>query len=130
MNIAVEIESGHYTLPPKTVKICRRLKKARDDSVGEPTYKSWIKQLEILLGREAVEKLFPSGDDENLDRMELIYIGVMNAFDTTVNARREDRNARVAREIADMELKLRPLRELIEAVSGECELIERPVKTG
>ena len=69
-----------------------------------------MKEIEILLGADAVETLFPDGKDENLDRMERIHDGVLSAFDYNANKLREDR--------------MRKQQEPIEAVRGMYRQIE------
>ncbi|MDO4547542.1 MAG: hypothetical protein Q4D04_05565 [Clostridia bacterium] len=124
--VAVEIEGNLYEVEPKTVATAERLKQAEHSAEGEKArYQLWLDQLGILLGKAAVKRLFPAGKNENLDRMELIYLGVMDAFDAGARQAREARNQQAVKAIEDMEKQLRPLRELLESVSAQYEMIGR-----
>lgn len=79
--VSVEIEGEEYEVAEKTVAVADALIAAAEKNAGKPEYKIWLSDLEVLLGKDAVRKLFPGGKSENMDRMERIYAGVLYAFD-------------------------------------------------
>lgn len=78
---SVEIEGKVYEVARKTVEIAEKLAEAGRRMDGQPEYKLWMAELEILIGKDAVKELFPNGKKENIDRMYMIYCGVLEAFD-------------------------------------------------
>lgn len=109
--VNVEIDGKTYELAEKTVGIAEKLHDAAMNCYGMPEYRLWLKEMEILLGVDAVEALFPDGKDENLDRMERIHDGVLAAFDYNSDRLREDH--------------WRKQQEPIEAVRGMYRQIEK-----
>lgn len=77
----VEIDGKEYKVAPKTVEIAEKLSEAAKKCAGQPEYKLWLAEMEIVLGREAVRAIFKDGRKENLDRMYRIYTGVWEAFE-------------------------------------------------
>lgn len=125
--VAVEIEGNRYEVAPKTVAVAERLRKAAESAEGaKAQYQLWLDQLGILLGKTALKRLFPAGKNENLDRMELIYLGVIDAFDAGGREAREARDARVAQAVEAMQKQLEPLRALLDTVNGKYGMIGRP----
>jgi len=78
--IVVEIEGEEYELAPKTIETSDALVALEDKLKGKPIYRLWQEELRILLGEDAVKKLFKDGRKENIDRMKAIYLGVAEAF--------------------------------------------------
>ena len=79
--IIAEIDGVDYPIAEKTIKVADALRNAQRDNEGKPEYKLWLANLEILLGKEAVERLFPNGHNENIDRIHRIHSGVFLALD-------------------------------------------------
>jgi hypothetical protein len=79
-NIIVEIEGKEYPLAERTIDIQERLQDAEKRHHGKPLYQLWLAEMRILLGDAAVNELFRSGKNENLDRLQMIYNGVAKAF--------------------------------------------------
>ena len=79
--VSVEIEGEEYEVAEKTVAVADALIDAAARCDGKPQYKLWLAELEVLLGADAVRRLFPDGKRENIDRMQRIHAGVLEAFD-------------------------------------------------
>ncbi|MEG2136885.1 MAG: hypothetical protein RR150_12420 [Clostridia bacterium] len=130
MNVVVEIDDVDYPVAQKTVATAERLKRAEEAATGKKAqYELWLEQLEILLGRAAVKKLFPGGKAENLDRMERIYLGVSDAFDDIGRKARTERSDRAIAQIEELTRELKPLSDLLAAISAKHKMIERPEQT-
>lgn len=84
-DISVEIDGKVYPLAPKTVAIANELHELYRRNEGQPEYKTWLAEMEIILGKKAAGELFHSGSKENIDRMHRIRSGVMRAFETNVH---------------------------------------------
>ena len=111
--IIVEIEDKEYPVAARTVTVCEKLLAAEKANVGQPAYKLWREELEILLGREACRELFRDGKAENVDRLQLIYAGVAGAFNHTAN---EIETRSQEQKLEAMSEALRPLNELLRHV--------------
>lgn len=79
--VSVEIDGAVYELAPKTAAVADELVALQAKHMGQPEYKLWRAQLEVLLGKAAMHELFSGGKAENIDRMERIHAGVFAAFD-------------------------------------------------
>ena len=107
--ITVEIEDREYTVAAKTVEIADRLAEAAKKCAGQPEYKLWLAELEVLLGKAAVKELFASGRQENIDRIQRIHAGVLRAFDYNASALQEEETQRQQELIAPLTELLRQL---------------------
>ena len=109
--ITVEIEEKEYPVAAKTVEIADRLAEAAKKCAGQPEYKLWLAELEVLLGKAAVKELFASGRQENIDRIQRIRAGVLRAFEYNASALQEEETQRQQELIA-------PLTELLRQISA------------
>lgn len=80
-DMSVEIEGNTYKVAEKTIDTAEKLRDATRRMDGQPEYKLWLAEMEVLMGKTAVKELFPNGRKENLDRMYRIYCGVIEAFE-------------------------------------------------
>ena len=80
-HIVVEINDKEYPVAEKTIEVAEKLIDAAKRMDGQPEYKLWMAELEILLGKPAVRELFPNGKKENIDRLYRIHAGVLEAFE-------------------------------------------------
>ena len=53
--ITVEIEEKEYTVAAKTVEIADRLAEAAKKCAGQPEYKLWLAELEVLLAKSETD---------------------------------------------------------------------------
>jgi hypothetical protein len=110
-SITVEIEGNEYAVAEKTVETADKLIDAQKRCVGQPQYKMWLAELEVLLGKPAISALFSRGKKENIDRMQRIHAGVVNAFEYNASA--------VAEEHAKQQLEqVAPVNELIQQMNA------------
>ena len=114
--VIVEIEGKEYTVAPKTAELLEKLRRADTAAAkaGKMPHESKIDQLELLLGRQAVRELFSAGKNENVDRVDAIYYGVLDAFDASSRALREARTDAMAEEFREIAAALKPLAKMIE----------------
>lgn len=113
MDVMVEIDGEEFAVAPKTVGIADQLHEAAKKHMGKPQYRLWLAELEILLGRDAVKRLFHSGANENIDRMQRIHAGVVAAFDANSTALEAEQAERKADDMAALARNLAPLNELL-----------------
>lgn len=131
--VIVEIDGKEYDVAPKTVELLEKLRHAEDTAVkaGKMRHEMEIEQLEILLGRQAVRELFSAGKRENVDRVDAIYYGVLDAFDASSRERREARTDAMADEFRAMAEALKPMAEMMALIRnnpGKFPGIKRPAK--
>lgn len=113
--IYVEIDGERYEVAEKTVAVVDALREAVEKCEGKPEYKLWLMELEILLGADAVRRLFADGKKENIDRLERIHEGVIMAFDHNAQEIREKRLQRQREALEPMQDYLRQLERSLRA---------------
>ena len=116
--VNVEIDGKTYELAEKTVSIAEKLRDAAMSCYGMPEYRLWLKDMEILLGADAVEELFRDGNDENLDRMERIHDGVLSAFDYNSAKMREEHLRRQQEPLEPVRGLYRQIEKTFQAADG------------
>lgn len=131
--VIVEIDGKEYDVAPKTVELLEKLRGVEDAAVkaGKMRHEMEIEQLELLLGRQAVRELFKAGKNENVDRVDAIYYGVLEAFDASSRERREARTDAMADEFRAIAETLKPLAEMMALMRnnpGKFPGIKRPAK--
>ena len=131
--VIVEIDGKEYDVAPKTVELLEKLRGVEDAAVkaGKMRHEMEMEQLELLLGRQAVRELFSAGKKENVDRVDAIYYGVLDAFDASSRDRREARTDAMADEFRAIAETLKPLAEmmaLMRNAPGKLPAIKRPAK--
>lgn len=131
--VIVEIDGKEYNVAPKTVELLEKLRGVEDAAVkaSKMRHEMEMEQLELLLGRQAVRELFSAGKRENVDRVDAIYYGVLEAFDASSRERREARTDAMADEFSAIAEALKPLAEmmaLMRNAPGKFPAIKRPAK--
>ena len=120
--VAVEIDGQAYQVAAKTIETAEKLMDAGRRLEGQPEYKLWLAEMEILLGKEAVKTIFPNGKKENLDRMYRICCGVRDAFEYNAEQVRSEK--------LEMEQeKISGLTELIKQIIAALQISENPGRT-
>ena len=113
--VLVEIEGAEYEVAPKTVAVADALIDAAARCDGKPEYRLWLAELEVLLGADAVRRLFPDGKRENIDRMQRIHAGVLDAFEYNSRAVQEQAAQRQREALEPMSDFLRQLAQVLNA---------------
>lgn len=129
--VIVEIDGEEYPVTEKTVAVAEALDAAAKKCVGKPEYLLWKSQLEVLLGKDAVKRLFSSGKNENIDRMERIYQGVSQAFEYNSKALEAELMNDTAGALSDFSHSLAPVTEFLKQIyrmnaSDNRKIINRP----
>lgn len=109
-SIIVEIEGNEYPIAEKTVETADKLIDAQKRCAGQPQYKMWMAELEVLLGKPAISALFSRGKKENIDRMQRIHAGVVNAFEYNAAAVADEQAKQQMEQVA-------PINDLIQQIN-------------
>lgn len=123
-DVIVEIEGEQYPVAPKTIATADALMTAAQKCKGQLEYKLWLAELEVLLGKEAVRKLFFAGKAENIDRLERIHAGVFAAFDENHNSLTSEQTQAAADLIAT---SLSPVNELLRRLQALDNSEKKPI---
>ena len=78
--VSVRIDGEEYEVAERTPEVDEKLKEHNDNIDKMTSYEASYNLVKILLGEDAVKKIFPNGDKENLNRMYFIAKGVDNAY--------------------------------------------------
>lgn len=114
---AVTIDGAEYPVAAKTVAVAEELLAAQRRHAGRPEYQLWLAELEILLGKQAVKKLFRGGKKENIDRLQAIYAGVSAAFERNSEKIDREQAARRAAAFDELAEALGPINDLLRQLS-------------
>lgn len=115
--VTVEIDGAEYAVAERTAAVEEALMEARRKCEGRLEYRLWLAELEILLGRGAVKRLFCSGRKENLDRMQQIHAGVCRAFERRSDEIERQRVAERAEVWSEAAAALEPINELLRQIA-------------
>lgn len=121
--VTVEIEGAEYAVAAHTVAVEEAILAAQHRCEGKPAYRLWLAELEILLGRGAVRRLFRAGRQENVDRLQRIHAGVCRAFERNGDAVVQEQSERRAMLLGEYADALAPINELLRRL----EQMEAPV---
>lgn len=113
--IVVGIEGNEYPIAEKTVETADKLIDAQKRCTGQPQYKMWLAELEVLLGKPAMAALFKSGKKENIDRLQRIHAGVVGAFEYNAEAMQEEINRQKLEQVAPVNELIQQLTALLKA---------------
>lgn len=128
--VTVEIDGAEYAVAEKTIAVAEELLAAQRKAVGRPEYQLWLAELEILLGRAAVKKLFRGGKRENIDRLQQIYAGVCRAFERNADRIEQERAAQKAGALGEIAEVLAPINELLRQLQRMEEKESRTIRRG
>lgn len=100
--VVVEIDGAEYEVAEKTAAVADKLIEAQVKCAGRAEYHLWLAELEILLGKTACKELFNLGKNENLDRLERIHAGVIEAFERNHDDLAAEKADRAAEQMAKL----------------------------
>ena len=115
--VRVEIEGEVFAVAERTVDVTEALLEAKKRCEGRAEYRLWLAEMEILLGKKAVKKLFCRGGRENLDRMQRIHAGVCRAFERCADEIERRRAAEQAEVWSEAASALEPVNELLRQIA-------------
>ena len=78
--IFVRIDGEEYEIAARTPETDKKLQTHNERIDQMTSYEASMNLCKILLGDDAVKKIFPNGDKENLNRMYFIAKGVDDAY--------------------------------------------------
>lgn len=118
--VTVEIGEYTYDVAEKTASLCEKLNaiidNANRNNAGVISVDDMFRYMEYVLGKKAVNEIFPKKMEENYDRIMLVYYGVSDAFNYNTSRINDDRRAREMRPAMDlinnMSESVKPISEL------------------
>ena len=78
--IKVIIDGEEYIVPERTERLEKQLKQHDERIKSVSQYQSDYDLVKIILGNDAVKKIFPKGEDENLDRLHYIAVRLLEVY--------------------------------------------------
>lgn len=111
--IFVSIDGTEYKVADRTDETEQKLI-AHDKKLGTAsTFESDFELVEILLGKEAAQRIFPLGKKENLTRLAFIASGALKAYNAEIQAIRDSENEEVMLSLDKVAERAKPVLEMI-----------------
>lgn len=121
--IIVEIEGNEYVVAPRTEALEAKLREHDDNLDKNTQYENDISMVQLLLGKEAVKKLFPNGTKEDLDRLYVYANAVKSAYFANYNQLKEEIEEKdlepVMDKLAKLSAQLKPIAEVGKLQNGK-----------
>ena len=116
--IFVRIDGEEYEVAARTPQTDRKLQ-AHNESIDQlSSYEASLNLCRILLGDDAVKKLFPNGEKENLNRMYYIARGVDQAYQAEYQELRDREFEDALTKMDRLAERTRPVIEMIDRTNG------------
>ena len=113
--VTVSIGDKDYELIPKTVANYNKLldieKKAKRN--GKRNFEMWLEVIELLIGKQAMNEIFPSIENANVDTIENVFYGLMYAFNYNSESAERERRASKMDEMVKMTETVKPLMDVV-----------------
>lgn len=107
---SIIIDDVEYKIAENTIETREALRSALLAVNGQPRYKAWLAELNVLLGKNACKELFHSGKHENVDRIQMIHHAVVMEFEKNsfaIDNRQSDES------MEQMNERLKPMTEFL-----------------
>ena len=116
--ITVRIDGEEYKIAERTAEVDRRLQAHNDNIDNMTSYETSLNLCKILLGDDAVKKIFPKGEKENLNRMYYIAKAVDNAYQTEYQEMRDKEYEETLAKMDKLAERSRPVIEMIDRTNA------------
>ena len=117
-NIFVRIDGEEYEIAPRTPETDRKLQAHNEKVDSMSVYEAGINMCKILLGDEAVKKIFPNGDKENLNRLYFIAKGVDEAYQAEYQELRDKEFDETLAKMDKLAERTKPVIEMIDRTNN------------
>lgn len=112
--IFVRIDGVEYEVAERKPEIDEQLQRHNENLDTMSAYDSSYNLVRILLGDEAVKKIFPNGKNENLNRMYYIAKGVDNAYQTEYQEMRDKEYEETLSKLDTLAQRSKPVIDMID----------------
>lgn len=112
--IIVRIDGEEYVVAERTAEVDKKLQDHNDRLDNMSSYEASLNLCKILLGDEAVRKIFPKGEKENLNRMYYIAKAVDNAYQTEFQEMRDKEYEETLAKMDKLAERSKPVIEMID----------------
>jgi hypothetical protein len=116
--IIVRIDGEEYKVAERTAEVDRKLQNHNDNLDTMTSYEASLNLCKILLGDDAVKKIFPKGERENLNRMYYIAKAVDNAYQTEYQEMRDKEYEETLAKMDKLAERSRPVIEMIDRTNA------------
>ena len=116
--IFVRIDGEEYKVATRTPEIDRKLQEHNDKLDNMSSYEASMNLCKILLGDEAVKKIFPNGEKENLNRMYFIAKGVDEAYQEEYQEMRDKEFEETLAKMDKLSERTKPVIEMIDRTNN------------
>ena len=112
--IFVRIDGQEYEVAERKPEIDEALQRNNDNLDNMSSYEASYNLVKILLGDEAVKKIFPNGKQENLNRMYYIAKGVDNAYQEEYQEMRDKEYEETLTKLDNLAQRSKPVIDMID----------------
>ena len=116
--IIVRIDGEEYKVAERTAEVDRKLQAHNDNLDNMSSYEASMNLCKILLGDDAVKKIFPKGEKENLNRMYYIAKAVANAYQTEFQEMRDKEYEETLAKMDKLAERSKPVIEMIDRTNS------------
>lgn len=116
--IFVRIDGEEYEVAARTPEVDKKLQYHNEHVDSMSSYEASYNLCKILLGEEAVKKLFPNGERENLNRMYYIARGVDEAYQAEYQEMRDKEYEDTLTKMDKLAERTKPVIDMIDRASN------------
>ena len=116
--VSVRIDGEEYEVAERTPSIDEKLQEHNENLDSMSSYEASFDLVKILLGEDAANKIFPKGQQENLNRMYFIAKGVDDAYQTEYQEMRDKEYEETLAKMDKLAERSRPVIEMIDRTTA------------
>ena len=116
--VSVRIDGEEYEIAERTPIIDEKLQEHNDNLDNMTSYEASYDLVKILLGETAAQKIFPNGQNENLNRMYFIAKGVDDAYQTEYQEMRDKEYEETLAKMDKLAERSKPVIEMIDRTNN------------
>ena len=116
--VSVRIDGEEYEVAARTPEIDKKLQQHNENLDSMTSYEASMNLCQILLGEDAVKKIFPNGEKENLNRMYYIARGVDGAYQAEYQEMRDKEYEETLSKMDKLAERSKPVIEMIDRTNN------------
>ncbi len=120
--IVVEINGSRYEVSARTLAKEKELADINENASHNTVYEHEKLMITAMIGTDAYDKIFPVEEEINMDFMDAVYYGLVDAYTQNEQERKKRDEAEKAKELAR---QLKPLTDATRELAPAMEAVNR-----